>query len=380
MLKLVKGVLFLLVVGVIVLYAAGVFGPDRVEPGTVPGSAPLAAPTSQASATLGDVDVFEFAVGTVASRTRVGVAAQVTGRVRTVAARAGELVKAGQELVVLDDRELTARLQQAREGLEAAESNRERQLQAKVRAEALLVQAKARHERNITLRERGVATPEEMEAAQAGLLSAQAGVDDAVAAISGAASTIQQAEQFVAEATVALGHARVLAPIDGVIAERYVEPGDLALPGRDLLAVLDPNSLRLEAQVREGLIARIEPGQRLQVELPAAGKTVEAVVAELIPWADPASRTFLVRLNFDPVAGVYPGMFGRLRVPVGRRTVVSIPASTVARVGQLETVLVQEQGSWQRRLITTGELLADGGVEVLSGLRGDETVGREEER
>ena len=378
--KLVKGVLFLLVVGAIVLYAAGVFGPERVEPGSVAGTKPLAAPAQQASAVRDEVDVFEFAVGTVASRTRVGVAAQVTGRVREVSARAGEKVAKGQELVVLDDRELTARLQQAREGLEAAQANRERQAQAKVRAEALLVQAKARYERNIKLRERGVATPEEMEAAQAGLLSVQAGVDDSVAAISAADSTIQQSQQVVAEATVALEHTRVRATLDGVVAERHVEPGDLALPGRDLLVVLDPKALRLEAQVREGLIARIEPGQKLQVELPAAGKIVEAVVAEVIPWADPASRTFRVRLNFDPVAGVYPGMFGRLRIPVGRREVVSLPGSAVTRVGQLETVLVKDGEAWHRRLITTGEVLAGGQVEVLSGLGGGETVGREEQR
>ncbi len=70
-----------------------------------------------------------------------------------------------------------------------------------------------------------------------------------------------------------------------------------------------------------------------------------------------------------------PGMFGRLQLPVGEREVVRIPASAVARTGQLETVLVQSDGGWQRRLVTTGAKLPDGEVEILSGLAGGETVG-----
>jgi hypothetical protein len=68
-------------------------------------------------------------------------------------------------------------------------------------------------------------------------------------------------------------------------------------------------------------------------------------------------------------------MFGRLRLPVGQRQVVRIPAAAVVRVGQLETVLLEWEGRWERRLVTTGNALAEGAVEVLSGLAGGETIG-----
>jgi multidrug efflux pump subunit AcrA (membrane-fusion protein) len=109
--------------------------------------------------------------------------------------------------------------------------------------------------------------------------------------------------------------------------------------------------------------------------LPAARTSVRGTVGEILPSADPQSRTFEVRVNFDPVAGVHPGMFGRLLVPIGDREVVRVPAAAIDRTGQLETVLVQSDGIWTRRLVTTGAVLADGFLEVLSGLEGGETIG-----
>jgi len=72
---------------------------------------------------------------------------------------------------------------------------------------------------------------------------------------------------------------------------------------------------------------------------------------------------------------VYPGMFGRLRIPLGEREVVALPADAVVRVGQLETVTVKVEDHWERRLVQTGLALDDGRIEVLSGLGGGEQVG-----
>jgi RND family efflux transporter MFP subunit len=323
--------------------------------------------------------VDESAVGTVRSRARVDVAAQLTARIVAVRADAGQTVRAGDELVVLDDREFSARLDQSRQALVAAEAARESARQAKVQAEARLVQARSSHDRIQRLVVGKAATPQEMDDAQAGLLEAQARVTDTVAMIAAADARIQRARKVVAEGELSVGHTRIAAPIDGVVAERTVEPGDLAWPGRSLLVVLDPRSLRLEAQVREGLIARVHEGDRLSVEVPAAGATVEGTVAEILPAADPQSRTFRVRVNFAPAAGVYPGMFGRLRMPLGGRSVVRIPTAAVRRVGQLETVLVKEGAIWARRYITTGVALKDNHVEVLSGLAGGEEIGAGED-
>jgi multidrug efflux pump subunit AcrA (membrane-fusion protein) len=78
----------------------------------------------------------------------------------------------------------------------------------------------------------------------------------------------------------------------------------------------------------------------------------------------------------ESVDGLYPGMFGKLRVPVGRQQIVTLPAAAVRRVGQLELVHVQSGSDWQTRHVKTGRRLGDR-LEVLSGLKGGETIGWE---
>jgi len=96
-------------------------------------------------------------------------------------------------------------------------------------------------------------------------------------------------------------------------------------------------------------------------------------VTEIVPAADPATRTFVVKVSLPAGQGLYPGMFGRLLVPVGSRAAVLVPAAAVSRVGQLEMVLVKQDGRWQKAMVTTGRRQGDM-LEALSGLRGGETV------
>jgi RND family efflux transporter MFP subunit len=304
---------------VVAIYASGLLRHGRVYPGRAPDIVGLPAPARTATAERGSVPAVEQAVGTVRSRQRVAIAAQVFARVLSVGPTVGDRVSAGTVLVTLDDSDFAASYGRA----------------------------KAQYERVRGFLARGAATAEQMETAEAAYRQAKAAID----------------------------HTRIVAPTDGVIAERHIEPGDLASPGRPLLVLLDPGALRLEAQVREGLIAHIALGGTLEVGLPAARTSVRGTVGEIFPSADPQSRTFEVRVNFEPAAGVHPGMFGRLLIPVGDREVVRVPAAAIERTGQLESVLVQRDGVWTRRLVTTGGVLADGSLEVLSGLEGGETIG-----
>jgi len=370
-----KGILFVAFAVAIVLYAAGVFSGKRIAPGRAEAPASLPAPATTARAGRARVPAVEEAVGTVRSRRRVEVAAQVVARIVEVRVDAGDVAAKGDVLVRLDDRELRARADQARQALAAAEAARDRALQAKARGDALLTQAKARFERVQALHKGGAATEQQIEDAEASFLEAEAGVADAAAAIAAAEAQIQGAKNGVTEAEVALGYAEIAAPLDAVVTERLVEVGDLALPGRPLLVLLDPKALRFEAEVREGLVANVHEGASLEVEIPAAGATVQGKVAEIIPAADPRSRTFRVRFDLPASEGVYPGMFGRLRVPVGEREIVQVPAAAVVRVGQLQTVIVKDGEFWVRRYVTTGHTLPGGAIEVLSGLGGGEEIG-----
>jgi RND family efflux transporter MFP subunit len=300
-------------------YVTGLLHGGRIEPGAgkaLPGESP---PGTQARAERSSVPVVEDAVGTIQSRRQVSVAAQTVARVREVGPQVGDAVHTGDLLVRLDDAEVAARFARAQAAYE------------RVRR---FVAAKA-------------ATAQQFEAVEAEFREARAGME----------------------------HTRIVAPLDGVVAERHVEPGDLAAPGRPLLVVFDPTALRVDARVREGVVGRLAAGTRVSVVLPATGRAIDGIVSAVVPAADARSRTFEVRVDVPASPGLHPGMFARLRVPVGEREVVRIPAPAVTRVGQMETVLVLDDGAWRRRLVTTGEPLADGTVEVLSGLAGGEAVG-----
>ena len=311
--------LFGVVLAGVLAWATGLLHGGRIAPGTgepIPGEPP---PGAQAQAERASVPVVEDAVGTVRSRRQVIVAAQTVARVREVGPHVGDTVHAGDLLVRLDDAEVAARFAQVQ-----AQYDRVRRF----------VAAKA-------------ATTEQLEAAEAEFREAKAGIE----------------------------HTRIVAPLDGVVAERHVEPGDMASPGRALLVVFDPTALRVDARVREGVVGRLAAGDRLPVVLPATDRTIDGVVAAVVPAADAQSRTFEVRVDVAASPGIHPGMFARLRVPVGEREVVRVPAPAVTRVGQMETVLALDGGAWRRRLVTTGERFTDGTVEVLSGLTGGETIG-----
>ena len=193
-------------------------------------------------------------------------------------------------------------------------------------------------------------------------------------ALSGAEAQIRQAEEVIKEAEIALGYTTIVAPESGEVLKRMVEPGDMALPGKPLLFLQTSGFLRLEAYVREGLIKRVVPGSRLKVSIDTLKETADGEVEEIVPYADPQTRTFLVKAALPPIAGLYPGMYGKLLIPVKEQSVVMVPKEAVHRVGQLELVTVKENGNWNKRLVKTGRNI-DNRVEILSGLSGNETIG-----
>ena len=87
------------------------------------------------------------------------------------------------------------------------------------------------------------------------------------------------------------------------------------------------------------------------------------------------TRTFLVKVALPRERGLFPGMFGRLLVPVQDRNVVVVPKEAVRRIGQLDVVMIKTDGKWQSTYVKTGEELEGDTVEILSGLKGDELLG-----
>lgn len=330
----------------IIVWLAGVFD-EKIDPGRDEsrsrrlGTRPTVVVESVEKASIEEV------VGTLKAANRTVVSARVLAAIEEITVAAGEQVAADDVLVRLDDRELRARYDQAREALSSADAVRREATQAFERARPLY--------------ESRVLSKSEYERAEMQLNVAIA--------------NRRQAEQAVREAEVMLSYATVVAPRGGRIVDRLAEPGDIARPGVPLLVLYDAGSLRLEAPVSERLAMTLKPMQPLRVLVDAIGAEIEATVDEIVPQADAPSRSFLVKVSLPRSENLYEGMFGRLRIPAGRRRRLCVPASAVRRIGQLEMVdFVGDDDTLERRYVKTGKAGDAGCVEILSGLAAGERV------
>ena len=366
----------LIAVGIgIAVIAVQLYSTPKIQPGVVPADGDIVHPTAPpgSRATIETVTEWYRAVGTVRPRTEARIESQVTARILDVKVSPGDSVLQDQPLISLDNRQLTARLDQSRQGLKAAEAGEKQANEAVNAARAHFNRTQLALERTRKYVAAEAATARDLEEAEAIFLQARAELQRAREGLVAARAAVRQAEEVVNEADIALGYATIKAPEDGEILKRLVEPGDLALPGKPLLSMQTAGTLRLEAYVREGIIGKVRPEMTLNVEITTLNRSVRATVDEIVPYADPQTRTFLVKASLPAVEGLYPGMFGKLLIPIAEHQVVLIPDEAINRVGQLEQVLVQENGTWKTRLIKTGRRHGNR-IEVLSGLSGNEII------
>lgn len=348
---------------------------DKIPPGSSPGArSDRQAPQHITRVETADINQVYEAVGTIRPLTESVIESQVSAQIISITSVPGKAVKKGQILIELDARRLNARLKQAKEGLSVSKNKLKQANKSMEEAKAGLDQARAAYQRTRKLFEADIIPPQKLEIDKSVFLQAKARLEKAQEAELAAISSIRKARQVVKEAGIALGYARITSPADGIVAERMADPGDLAVPGKPLLIIQTSGSLRLEANVREGLISRIGLGKPYPVKIETINKTVISNIEEIVPYADPATRTFLVKASLPVTPGIYPGMFGRLLIPVEKEKTLLVPQKAIRRIGQLEMIRVKKDKTWQSVYIKTGKSF-DEKTEVLSGLIGNETIG-----
>lgn len=270
-------------------------------------------------------------MGTVRAKLRATVEAKISGRIEKMLGVPGQRVKSGELLAQLDARDIQARLDQAITTREQLSRDTERL--------------------RLLLKNRAVSR-QEFETTE---------------------SRHQVAGAAVTEAETVLGYARIVAPFAGVVTRKLADVGDLAAPGKPLVELEDPALLRLEVDVPEALIARVRIDDNLAVRVTTSGESLPCVVTEIAPAADPASRTFLIKLDLPPATPLRSGQFARVAVPVGESSTLRVPAGAILQRGQMEIVFVETNRVAQLRLVKTGRRVGDQ-VELVSGLEAGERV------
>jgi multidrug efflux pump subunit AcrA (membrane-fusion protein) len=358
---------------VTVVMSAGCSSPAR-EATTE--SAAVILPLSRAS--IEDVESSFEAGGVVRPRVTALVASRVMAPITQVHVRAGDRVRRGSPLVTLDTRDIHAEKARA-EAASRSAAELARAADADLNAaESALVLARATHDRMAGLHAKKSATPQELDQALAALKAAEAQSTSARSRLA-AADAARLAAQAAAEAaTITATYAELRASFDGVVTERHADPGSMAMPGSPLLTLEDSATYRLEVQLDEARATRVETGQLVSVHLDNApggsDARLDGRVAE-IGRVDPASHSFLAKIDLPASAAVRSGLFGRARFAGPPRRTLTVPAPSVIRRGQLTFVYRVDADKRARLRPIVVAAPGQGTVEVLAGLReGDEIV------
>ncbi|MFB3917026.1 MAG: efflux RND transporter periplasmic adaptor subunit [Terriglobales bacterium] len=312
-------------------------------------------------------DVIE-APGTVHASQSAQIAAQIMGNVIAINVREGDHVKRGQMLAVLDDAQPRAAVDHASAAVNAA--NHEA-----AAAEADYTLASATLKRYQDLFEKKSVSPQEFDEVKARYQAASARQEMARAGQS-------QAKAALLQANTTLGYTRIRAPFDGVVSEKKVDPGALAAPGMPLLTVEGAGRFRLEATVDETSLRFITRNSSVPVRIDALGEgELAGKVVQIVPAADPASRTFVVKVELPANAALRSGMFGRAYFSRGKRESILVPRTVVVDRGQLQGVYTLGRDKVASlRYVTLGKPQGEQ-VEVLSGLEpGDRVVAAPDQR
>jgi HlyD family secretion protein len=417
---------------VIVLVALGALAATRArKPKKPPAAAAqsVGVPVAVARVTAGSMSESVPVTGSLRALREADIRPQLAARVQDVQVQEGDTVAAGQVLVTLDRTDAAAQLLQAQAaqstseaavGAAAAQWRAAQQRLSVVQqgarpeeraiarsrvqqAQAALTKAQADLDRREKLYADGAVSREELDTmrtnrdtAQANLQAAQqqlqlletgarpeelaAARDEAEAArkqMESAQAGVEQATAAVTRAQELLGYTVIRAPIDGVVYERGIEPGEIASPGGDpLLRVADLASVYFEAVVPGRLADQVHTGQPVEVSIRGDGATrARGSVLKVVPVANPSSRDFIARISIPQIPGATrPGMYAEGRIIVSRHEGIPVvPKDAIVERGGKRVVFVLSGDTVQERAVQVG--LADPQqAEIVSGLQPGEQV------
>jgi multidrug efflux pump subunit AcrA (membrane-fusion protein) len=326
--------------------------------------------------------------GTVQPRDRIGLASQINGFVREMRVRAGDRVKPGQILAILDARdasnqkaaaqsavdEATAALDEARRGREAA-------VQMRAASQASLDLAEQTFNRFQALFNSKSVSPQEMDevrtrrdAARAELASRGSMVAAAEDRVKQAEARVSQAEAQAGRADVLVSYTRITASSAGVVALRAADEGAAIFPGSPLLVIESTGRPQVLASIPTEQASVLRTGLELELRHSDTAAPLKGRIAEIVPQSDPGTHSIQFKVDLPADTSVVVGQYMKLEVPAGSRNALLIARSAVREKGQLTGVFVVEEGSRARfRLVKTIPYDTEQ-LEILSGVEPGEKI------
>jgi RND family efflux transporter MFP subunit len=289
-------------------------------------------------------EVYETS-GTIRSDRTSIISSRVMGTVTSLMVREGDRVKVGQLLLTLDESDARERMNAAVMAMESARQSRDLN--------------EITWKRYRTLFEQKTISTQDMDQIEAKRNMANA--------------DYKKAKAMAQEAKTFLAFTRIVAPAAGVVTKKHIDIGSMASPGMPLLVIEALDDAYAEASIDEGLSDKIKTGMPVEVTIDALGRRLNGKVRDILPDISPSSRSFIVKIGL-PDKELKSGLYVRVKIPVGKKEVLLVPAGAIIRKGQLTGVyVVDAKGVITYRLIREG-LKSAQGTEVLSGLYPQERI------
>ena len=314
----------------------------------------------------------------------VTLAAQMPGRVKSIAGEEGDEFKAGALLLSINDDGLQAQRQSAEADLANAHTAMKN---AEVQYNRELWNPRVYNPRSTG----GMAFPSMFDSFFNGkngmgdvMDSGNKGIErhaDLVTQgtqVSSARTRISQAQSGLREIETKLRDTQAIAPFDGVIVKKVVEVGDTVQPGQPLLVFSYSKYLRIRVEVPARLMPGLVKGMVVPARLDVNNTQINVRVAQIAPVAD--SKQHTVTVKFDLPEGVPggAGMYAEVMIPdynSTSRALPVIPKAAISRKGSLPSVrVVNQDGVPKLRLIRTGDAIDENRITVLSGLKPGERI------
>ena len=321
-----------------------------------------------------NIPVIYKATGTVESRSVANISPRITSKVMNVYVRSGDHVKKNQLLIKLEDSALHSSVLEIENRIDAITSGISSSKNAVESTEAVFELAKTENNRNSKLysskaisRKSYDQTLSNYKRAHAELSITQQNVQSLIAEKKALEQTLERSKTLFA-------YSEIKSPINGIVGERKVDPGDLAIPGKILMKIFDPSKLMLEVPIRESLIRKIKLDDKIVFEVRALNKIFTGRIKEIVPYVDTNTRTFLVKVSINQSKELLPGMYGVAKIKIGNKKELLIPNKAITRIGQTETVIVVNNNIGSKVFIRTMDSSIPNMRVLLSGLTANDRV------
>ena len=297
--------------------------------------------------------------GDIYAKNQVMVATRLMGYIKKMNVEEGDVVHKGDILFEVDPSDIYSMINQARAGVMQAQNG-------VLMAKLAYADAEKDYQRFKNLYEKGAVSKRDFEKMKLNMQMRSSQIKLAQAMLDQAQAGLQRAEDQKK-------YAKVKAPIDGVVVRKMTKIAEMAIPGHPVLVLADLDSIQARAFIKEGDVKYISKGQDAKVFVGAINKTVDAQVSNIIPSADPATHSYLVKFSLDDKDGLLPGMYAKVYVKVSSKKEIVIPYNALTSRGGIVGVFVDENN--KAKFLPINVISQNGNEVAVNGVNaGDKVV------